>query len=198
MMTREDDSQHKLSGQQRTSTQRICPQMHYKHAQRADDISGVAVGNAGARFGAGAVQPGNWRGAADQHRNAMSSTERGRMILLRSVLDVGWSAARRTGEKSSSEADERHDSSVGEVPHRAACCRESCREILLGERCRSCRTDLYSVHTVSRAHCRGSTASTALYSALQPLQPLQLYSLYTLQRSTPSLWLCLELDSRQQ
>ena len=40
---------------------------------------------------------------------------------------------------------------------------------------------------MSRAHCRGSTASTALYSALQPLQPLQLYSLYTLQRSTPSL-----------
>ena len=131
MMTREDDSQHKLSGQQCTSTQRICPQIHYKHSPRADDISGVAVGNAGARFGAGAVQPGNWRCAADQHRNAMSSTERGRMILLRSVLDVGWSAARRTGEKSSSEADERHDSSVGEVPHRAACCRESCREILL-------------------------------------------------------------------
>ena len=115
-MTREDDSQHKLSGQQCTSTQRICPQMHYKHAQRADDISGVAVGNAGARFGAGAVQPGNWRCAADQHRNAMSSTERGRMILLRSVLDVGWSAARRTGKKSSSEADERHGSGTRAHP----------------------------------------------------------------------------------
>ena len=119
LMTREDDSQHKLSGQQRTSTQRICPQMHHKHAQRADDISGVAVGNAGARFGAGAVQPGNWRCAADQHRNAMSSTERGRMILLRSVLDVGWSAARRTGKKSSSEADERHGS--GTRAHLPSC-----------------------------------------------------------------------------
>ena len=116
MMTREDDSQHKLSGQQCTSTQRICPQIHYKHAPRADDISGVAVGNAGARFGAGAVQPGNWRCAADQHRNAMSSTERGRMILLRSVLDVGWSAARRTGKKSSSEADERHGSGTRAHP----------------------------------------------------------------------------------
>ena len=115
-MTREDDSQHKLSGQQCTSTQRICPQIHYKHAPRADDISGVAVGNAGARFGAGAVQPGNWRCAADQHRNAMSSTERGRMILLRSVLDVGWSAARRTGKKSSSEADERHGSGTRAHP----------------------------------------------------------------------------------
>ena len=89
MMTHEDDSQHKLSGQQCTSTQRICPQICYKHVPRADGISGVAVGDAGARFGAGAVQPGNWHGAADQHRNAISSTERGRMILLRSVLDVG-------------------------------------------------------------------------------------------------------------
>ena len=89
MMTHEDDSQHKLSGQQCTSTQRFCPQICYKHAPRADGISGVAVSNAGARFGAGAVQPGNWHGAADQHKNAISSTERGRMILLRSVLDVG-------------------------------------------------------------------------------------------------------------
>ena len=46
----------------------------------------------------------------------MSSTERGRMILLRSVLDVGWSAARRTGKKSSSEADERHGSGTRAHP----------------------------------------------------------------------------------
>ena len=119
MMTREDDSQHKLSGQQCTSTQRISPQIHYMHAPRAHDISGIALGHAGARFGAGAAQPGNWRCAADQHRNAMSSTERGRMILLRSVLDVGWSAARRTGKKSSSEADERHGS--GTRAHLPSC-----------------------------------------------------------------------------
>ena len=115
-ITHEDDSQHKLFGQQCTSTQRICPQIRYKHAPRAHDISGVAVGHAGARFAAGAVQPGNWRCTADQHRNAMSSTERGRTILPRPVLDVGWSAARRTGTKSSSEADARHQSGTRAQP----------------------------------------------------------------------------------
>ena len=99
MMTREDGSQHKLSGQQCTSTQRICSQIHYKHSPRADDISGVAVGNAGARFGAGAVQPGNWRCAADQHRNAKQCTAQGTPHANIAGIDVADSALEGAASK---------------------------------------------------------------------------------------------------
>ena len=76
-ITHEDDSQHTLFGLECTLMQQDHPQILHKHAPRAHDISGVVVSNAEARFGASAAQPGIWRHAADQHRNANSSTARG-------------------------------------------------------------------------------------------------------------------------
>ena len=76
-MTHEDDSQHTLFGRECTRMQQSHPQILHKHTPREHDISGIAFSNAGARFAASAAQPGIWRCAADQHRNANSSATRG-------------------------------------------------------------------------------------------------------------------------
>jgi hypothetical protein len=64
-----DNSEHARS----KTIRKFITNMRYERIH----ISGIAVSDAGARFAASAAQPGIWRCAADQHRNANSVTARG-------------------------------------------------------------------------------------------------------------------------